>query len=382
MLDIKPTKQKAPFEEAYEVTVDGVQIPPSDVHVVHGTPGPHGILIASPANTGAILRHSPVDVPPPIEVFAVEIDAEWSQYLYAVSIEWETETPPRMRFGFNYWFDTLEWMGPFSIGQMVKGFRSSAEALGLSSIEIDDDPINVFFPDYQGFTLYVAIEDESRPLQEIYDEWWPSIANLERNAELILAEEIRNDSLVTYFTFPEQVRVPCEQYLLYFVKFLEDAGVEATAELHHDAGRVLFSVTPTSGREALEKIREALDLYLHLPTAAGVEIAGFQEGDFRVQQLVANIQHLRGQLALASAVIQLKDATIEQQQIALAQRKSLLSGEILAQSWEKSSKSADKESILGGAVAITKYEGKGFEVNLPEIFRRLRAFFRGNNNQP
>jgi hypothetical protein len=36
---------------------------------------------------------------------------------------------------------------------------------------------------------------------------------------------------VTFFDFPEPVKVPCQQYLLYFVQFLKDVGVEATAEL-------------------------------------------------------------------------------------------------------------------------------------------------------
>jgi hypothetical protein len=35
----------------------------------------------------------------------------------------------------------------------------------------------------------------------------------------------------------------------------------------------------------------------------------------------------------------------------------------------------DKEDLLGGAVSIKPYEGKGFDVNLPMIFRKLREMF-------
>ena len=34
----------------------------------------------------------------------------------------------------------------------------------------------------------------------------------------------------------------------------------------------------------------------------------------------------------------------------------------------------DKEEIRGGAVEIKKYEGKGFNVNLPKLFRDIRDF--------
>jgi hypothetical protein len=65
--------------------------------------------------------------------------------------------------------------------------------------------------------------------------------------------------------FPPAIRTACEQYLLYFVQFLEDLGVSATAEIKEDAKRVLFSVTPTDGCAALQQIREALEVYLKLP---------------------------------------------------------------------------------------------------------------------
>lgn len=35
-----------------------------------------------------------------------------------------------------------------------------------------------------------------------------------------------------------------------------------------------------------------------------------------------------------------------------------------------------KEEILGGVFALGKYEGKGFEINLAELLRRLRQFFK------
>jgi len=110
--------------------------------------------------------------------------------------------------------------------------------------------------------------------------------------------------------FPPAVRTACEQYLLYFVQFLEDLGIKASAELKEDAQRVLFSVTPANGASALEQIRQALEIYLGLPAMPDFSSAEGQYQNLAVQQLHANILHLQSQLTLARATLQAKDATI------------------------------------------------------------------------
>jgi len=53
---------------------------------------------------------------------------------------------------------------------------------------------------------------------------------------------------------------------------------------------------------------------------------------------------------------------------------------VLIDSWVETSQPQKKgtEDIFYGFAEITKYEGKGFNINLPEIFRRLREFFQKN----
>jgi CheY-like chemotaxis protein len=183
-------------------------------------------------------------------------------------------------------------------------------------------------------------------------------------------------SLISQFDFPEEVRVPCEQYLLYFVQFLKDLGVEATADISHEAGKVLFAVTPSDKNEALGTIHNALEVYLRL-AASPIDSSSMLHSDIQVQRLAANIQHLQGQLTLAHAVLQAKDATIELQQTTIQQQR-LLTGEIVLESMKDvspKSKDKDTEEVLGGLAEITRYEGKGFNLNLPEAFRRLRKLF-------
>jgi hypothetical protein len=172
---------------------------------------------------------------------------------------------------------------------------------------------------------------------------------------------------------PPDVRVACEQYLLYFVQFLKDLGVEAISELKHDAGQVLFSVTPADKDEALDKIRAALEVYLCLPSG---KLAVASNDPVEIQRLSANVFHLQGQLMLAQATIQHKDAAIQLQQVTIQQL--LLAENVITQSVVDITpkKVEDKEEFLGGAFALTQYEDKGVVINFAEIFRKLRGLFR------
>lgn len=203
-----------------------------------------------------------------------------------------------------------------------------------------------------------------------------------------LASSLRSEAVVAQFHFPAEVAVPCEQYLMYFVQFLRDLGVEAKADLQHDAGNVLFAVTPRNKDIALDKIHEALAVYLQLPTNPGMGGGMIAVGDIQGQQLMANVQHLQGQLMLANAVLQAKDAaleakdaTIQTHQITITQQQKALGGEVLYDSLQRieggqpKKEEKDKEELLGGTVALTKYEGKGYEVNIPKIYRYFRDLF-------
>lgn len=194
-----------------------------------------------------------------------------------------------------------------------------------------------------------------------------------------LAPYIHSDAVTISFDFPEEVRIPCEQYLLYFVQFLKDLGVEATAELQHRAGEVLFSVTPTDKDEALDKIRAALDTYLHL-SASPVNSLSTLNYEIAVQRLAGEIQGLQSRLSLARAEIQFKESTIQNQQVTINQQQRLLSGEVMTDSIKNvtpQAKAEDKEALIDGILSVGQYEEKGVQLNLAEIVRRLKRLFKG-----
>jgi len=180
----------------------------------------------------------------------------------------------------------------------------------------------------------------------------------------------RKDALVTFFDFPEQLRSACEQYLIYFVQFLDDLGIRADSELKQHAGSVLFSVVPKDGPSALADVKNALEIYLQLPDNLEFREAASQLSDVAVAQLQANVFFLRSQLELARAVVQAKDATIQSLNFTVFQQQQLLTASVAG--LPTTPRPHDEEPLLGNSVYVTKYEGKGFGIDLPRILRRLK----------
>lgn len=201
------------------------------------------------------------------------------------------------------------------------------------------------------------------------------ISKLHIDVVKTINDSLMANSISLIFDFPEEVRVPCEQYLLYFVQFLQDLGVESTSKITNNGGNTIFSVTPTDRSEALDNVRIALDAYLSLPSSP---ICNSLDGGIPAQRLIANISHMQGQLVLAQAVLQAKDATINAQAVRISHQQQLLDGLLLKpiRRDEPMPPKDDKEDLVTDIISVTKYRGKGFEINLPEMLRQLKKLFR------
>ncbi|NOJ72031.1 hypothetical protein [Paenibacillus alvei] len=270
-----------------------------------------------------------------------------------------------------------EWKNSFSIKELDIALREIISAYNDIGIEYggiekrDNTGFDIEFVNINSkHTIQVEIESKKPLIDEIYNK----VSNL-------LIEQSRENAVVSVFDFPEQVRVPCEQYLIYFADFLRNLGIKATADIAHVAGRVLFSVIPESKDIALQHIREALDMYLNLPgSMQDIQILSMDIG-IKEQQLLAQIQHLKSQILLANALTQSQRDTIYHQQEVMNRQQQVIDASILQQSLLTETiknKTEDSEKILGGVVSLTKYEGKGFQINVANIYRFLKEKFKKN----
>ncbi|MGE9751515.1 hypothetical protein ACQP3R_00980 [Bacillus inaquosorum] len=260
----------------------------------------------------------------------------------------------------DFSWETEKWKNIFSTEELRNEANGVAKRMGIT-IESDID----------GYSLKFICNNNSNNCLE---EYLRIANNVTREAINQLIIKNREGTLTSIFEFPEHIRVPCEQYLIYFSEFLKNIGIKATTEITHQANNVLFTVVPESTDEALNIIQEALEIYLQLPSI--VNDIGYTNfpSDLQVQQLMANVQHFKSQIIFLNATVQLQAQTIEQLQTLVEQQQRVIDSTILQASLvtKALSEEEDKEEILGGAVALTKLEGKGFEVNIANVYRWLK----------
>ncbi len=265
-------------------------------------------------------------------------------------------------------YDLEFWAQPYSIADLATCIETVLDEHPEFELEYWQRDENTCIEGF-GVSTIVTL---NTTIKEIAD----SSPSLVRLTELIreeLDKYINRGSLVVGFEFPFPIKSACEQYLMYFIQFLRDLGIEANAQLKGEATKVLFTVTPREHTEALERIREALDLYLRIPTVPefGLATKGFT--DAAVSQLQANVLHLQSQVLLAKALLEAKEAALcarNDQILALQERLDLR--RFLPAAPSDTKQPSDSEPILKGIIAVKKYDYKFLQIDFPEILRRLK----------
>lgn len=287
-----------------------------------------------------------------------------------VTIERTSVDQFKVSVGFG--FSAVEWKMPWSFSEYVaESARIVVQQYSPNIVTVehrtDGSVLNRWFE--------FPVERASNVIETETSRYRETLQSIHELTEKALTSRLHDASVTMFFNFPNEVKVPCEQYLLYFAQFLHDLGVEAETALTHEAGQVLFTVTPADRDQALDKIRSALDLYLRL---ASNRVSDATSESIAVQRLEANILRLRGDLKLASAELKAHATTMEAQQLIIDIQKGLLSGEVMVNSIKDVTpklKNEEKEEFFGGTVSLIPIKGKGVEIHLPEIFRRLRQLF-------
>ena len=128
---------------------------------------------------------------------------------------------------------------------------------------------------------------------------------------------------------------------------------------------MLFKVIPGDGGAALQQIRAALNVYLALPDSPDIDQIHAGQ-DVAATQLQSNVMHLKGQLMLAHATIEQKDATIAALRLLDTQR-------LQYPSLPPAKQPSDNEDVLGGAVSLSTLDTKvGITINVGQILRMLK----------
>lgn len=353
--------------QEYSVIIDGVVLEKARVTEYATKNGSRSLTVTCfERQTSKLLAdHLIIDLVGNVENIHLEFDLDWCDG-GSVLIDLEDN-----KITFESLPDLGRWDKPFS-------FHDYCDKFIEMSLLSNCQPVVKTFKDENHFTSSYSISlpytaATNVPIASDISKYSEVVSNIHSATTKALADYALKRTLTVYFNFPEDIRVACEQYLIYFIQFLRDLGVKASHELSHSGSETLFSVTSLGKDKALDNVRLALETYLRLPSCP---ITSGLENDISTQRLIANISHLQGQLALAQAVIQAKDAAIQAQMLTITHQQQLVDGVLLkplrSDDCYKSS-SNDKEELVTDILSVTKYHGKGFEINLPEIFRRLKA---------
>lgn len=361
-------KQKADGSEEKELFING-EIVPADDFRVYGKDN-YRVEILNIDLSHEVMKDTFNTISKDIRTLALYYPLEFWDFVEDIEIERVRGHESHNVFYFQYEFewDFEKWKKPYSIEEfflamnhVVAGYHD----MGIMWIQEDEVISNGCNLRCFGYHITDSIYD-------VHCKYVGLIEEIFNKVTVILHQKTDN-SLTSIFNFPDEVRVPCEQYLIYFVQFLEEIGIEANASIHDEAGKVLFSVTPTSSEIALEQIHKALNIYLQLPTS-------FSDLQFtqipiepKVQQLIANAQHLNTQLLLVKAIMQANDYTMRNQQILIGQQQKMIDATILQQSLVES-KNEKNEDMLNGTIILKKYEGKVFDINLPGLYRSIKNY--------
>lgn len=254
---------------------------------------------------------------------------------------------------FDYEYHLEYWKNLYSIKEMGIQLKEVCSKINNVKFEENDEEDKEYDSILNGFSLIFEIDDTSKSFSE---EISAKLVKVKKIFEMAIDNLNKNSNKLNFeFVVDDYIKVICEQYLLYFIQFLKDLGINAHSEITSEKFKIFFSVIPEDGSVAFEKIRDALDIYLELPKIQN-DIVG---KDIAILQLQATVSHLNSQLALSKATL-------------LAQEKTIQALELLSTKQLIISDKKNEEDILGGLVKVTEYKKNGIKINLPEILRCLK----------
>ncbi len=251
MLEIKKI-ESLPNGDRYGLFVDGIL---SEGTLVSASDGEFSSIETRTIEASdEIMRHCVNEMPAPdtLNALFLRYSFPWSDLINSIFIPLDG-----LKAGHSHGIyfesepDLSDWRKSYTYAEYCKELSARVG-------ELEQQGLDIHFEDYDHDGDYIVTFEIRFPFSDINI---PIISEVNRNAEILhkihegledyLTSRLARNFITVSFDFPKEVKVPCEQYLLYFVQFLHDIGIEATSDLKHEAGQVLFTVTQQVGKKLL-----------------------------------------------------------------------------------------------------------------------------------
>jgi hypothetical protein len=125
------------------------------------------------------------------------------------------------------------WAKPYSIAEYAEAFENSVKTLALSGVAYYEQDILIS----NGFGIRCSVTNRNPVLSDELGRCAEVLKRICEKAEEMLSTTARRNAVTSFFSFPPEVKTACEQYLLYFVQFLGDLGIQAEAGRLRDPSR-------------------------------------------------------------------------------------------------------------------------------------------------
>src|ERR1700741_583578 len=147
--------------------------------------------------------------------------------------------------------DWEHWSKPWSMSGLANQFKKNINELKNKKIKYwQEDKESIL----NGFGVKYLPSKDSLIIQTELDGLLNIIMEVAKKTEIDLISSVHEDSVLTYFQFPEEIKTACKQYLVYFTQFIADIGITVDTELKEELNYTLFKITPENKDESLGKI--------------------------------------------------------------------------------------------------------------------------------
>ncbi len=268
-------------------------------------------------------------------------------------------------------YDFSHWAKPYSLYDYWNAIVDDIKAANYRDISTrnadggeDDSYLN-------GLDVVIKMSHTNWTMQSYLDEYIPIIEKIISRVINKLTQP--KSGFNVEFDFPEEIKAPCEQYLMYFSQFMMDLGVKVNNEISHEGDKTILSVVPENRDEALSNIRDALTAYVSLPQE-NITPTFEPTKDIAIAQLEFNVTNLKSQLQLVQSTMIAYEHTIKAQKIALDAFQIKEQSNTLLASKEPEKKD-DIEPVFGNLFQVKKYDKNGIVIDYPELVRALKRKF-------
>lgn len=285
-----------------------------------------------------------IEIPLDIEYIPVTIEENDSAELFI------KRNNNKYVIGCRFQYDSEFWERGYSIANMVHKIEDITNKNTKILFKIDDSDTTL-----NGFKLYKTVKFSDNILKNEINEFMKEVKEIFQVSKDFF-EKSNTDAIYFEFDVDKSIQVPYKQYLVYFIQFLEDLGIESRSEIKDKVNKIMFQVIPKDKTIALKNIRACLEIYINLIDSKDIEV--YEDySNVAVMNLKFNINHLKNQLMLANTII-------EQQQIAI----NLLKNVKVNIPDEKK----DEIELFNGAIKVKEFEYKGLIINPAKILKLLK----------